>query len=230
MKFHLASVVLISLLAACSPPPDHLGVVLEFQKHKNAGNLESVLALFADEPSLAFGPLGTIEGLAAVRGILEYDLALNTHLELIGCKEQGQEVSCRVAESNDWLKTAGIESITYDENRFLFASDGRIDSIRATLSAESGQLLGRAMAEFHQWATANRPAEYAKLFSEDGAFVYSGQNAKGVLALLRMWRAETSSAGRYSGPGSANLPIQSRTVPYQWIELSRVRIQWFSSG
>lgn len=190
MKRHLVTAVLCSFLFACSPPPDYLGTVLEFQNHKNDGDLESVMSLFADEPSLDFGPLGTIEGVAAVRGILEYDLALNTHLQFQDCEANGPEVSCRVVESNDWLKTAGIESITYDQNRFVFAADGRIGSVSARLSAESEQSIGKAVEEFHQWATTNRPAEYAPLFSEDGAFVYSGENAEKVLALLRNWRGE----------------------------------------
>lgn len=182
--------VLSCALAACSPAEDHLGVVLEFQKHKNDGDLESVLELFADDPNLHFGPLGTITGLSDVRGVLEYDLALNTQLQFQDCEASGPEVSCRVIESNDWLETVDIESITYDENSFMFDTDGRIESISLTMSAESGQLLGAAMAEFHEWATAHRPAEYGDLFSEDGAFVYSQENAENVLALLRIWRSE----------------------------------------
>lgn len=184
--FELAIVSFV--LAACSATDDHLDSVLEFQKRKNAADLESVLELFAADPSLHFGPLGTITGLAEVRDILEYDLALNTHLQFEDCQASELEVSCRVIESNDWLKTVDIESITYDENRFVFTADGRIESIGATLSAESGQLLGTAMTEFHEWATINKPAEYGDLFSADGKFVYSRENAEAVMALLRNWR------------------------------------------
>ena len=190
MKWHLVPALLSCVLAACSSPPDYLATVLEFQKYKNEGDLESTLKLFADEPSLHIGPLGTITGLTDVRGILEYDLALNTHLQLQDCMASGLEVSCRVIESNDWLKLADIESITYDENRFAFTSDGRIESVSVTFSAESGQLLGAAMAEFHEWATTHKPAEYGDLFSEEGDFVYSQDNAEKVLALLRIWRSK----------------------------------------
>lgn len=190
MKRLLQLAFLTFVLAACSPADDHLDSVLEFQKHKNAADLESVLELFADDPSLHFGPLGTITGLAEVRGILEYDLALNTHLQFEDCKASELEVICRVIESNDWLKTVDIESITYDENRFTFNADGRIQSIGATLSAESGQSLGAAMTEFHEWATVNKPAEYGDLFSADGKFVYGRENADAVMALLRIWRSE----------------------------------------
>lgn len=188
MKRHLVLAILACVLAACSPPPNYLGTVLAFQKYKNDGDLESALKLFAEEPTLHFGPLGTITGLTGIRGILEYDLALNTHLQLEDCMVDGLEVRCRVVESNDWLKTVDIDSITYEENRFDFTRDGCIESISATLSAESSQFLGAAMAEFHEWATTHKPVEYGDLFNEEGNFVYSQENARKVLALLRIWR------------------------------------------
>ncbi len=188
MKRPFALAVFSCAVLACSQAPDYSGTVLEFKKHKNDGNLESALNLFADKPSLHFGPLGTITGLSEIRGILEYDLALNTHLRFEGCETNALEVTCLVVETNDWLKLVDIESITYDENKFTFTSDGHIKSVAATLSAESGQLLGAAMAQFDEWATTNQPVEYGDLFSEEGGFVYSHENAEKVLALLRIWR------------------------------------------
>ncbi len=184
------SLAFFFFVVACSPAPDYSQAVREFQGHKNDGNVELALNMFADEPSLQFGPLGTISGLNEIRGILEYDLALNTQLRLERCEAAAFEVTCRVIETNDWLRLVDIESITYAENKFTFATDGRIKSIAATLSADSGQLLGAAMAQFDAWAKINRPIEYADLFSEDGAFVYSRENGERVLALLRQWRKE----------------------------------------
>ena len=190
MRRPITAVGVALFLVACTSPPDPLDTVMAFQEHKNVGNLDGVVALFADEPSLHFGPLGTISGLADVRAILEYDLALNTHLEFQDCTIHEAEVSCRVVETNDWLETAGIESIDYDENRFAFSEDGRIQSVHATLSMDSAQSLGAAVGQFHQWATENRPSEYSQLFSPNGAFNYSGENAHKVLDLLRAWRDE----------------------------------------
>jgi len=190
MKTRLALIALTFLVAACARGPDFSQTVLEFQRLKNEGNVEQALSLFADKPSLQFGPLGTITGLNEVRGILEYDRALNTQLRIEECQATGLEVSCRVIETNDWLKSVDIKSITYDENRFTFTSDGRIQSVASTLSAESEQLLGAAMTRFDAWARANQPSAYASLFSDKGAFVYSHENAEKVLALLRKWRIE----------------------------------------
>ena len=190
MKRHLVFAIFSFALFACSSPLDNLETVLEFQKYKNEGDLESALELFAAEPSLHFGSFGTITGLTNVRHILEYDLALNTYLRFQNCTEDGLEVRCRVVETNDWLKTANIDSVTYDENRFTFTTDGRIAAVNAALSVESGQVLGSVMAEFHEWAMTNMPVEYGDLFSDEGNFVYSQKNAENVLALLRIWRSE----------------------------------------
>lgn len=185
-----ASILLAGLLLACSPPLDYEKSVAEFQAHKNSGDLESAIELFAEDSTLDFGPLGLIEGLPAIRQILEYDLALNTHLEFESCDATGHEVRCRAVESNEWLETAGIASITYTENKFVFGEDGRIESVSATLAPESAQAMGAAVSEFHQWATTNRPAEYGELFSDEGAFAYSRNNAEKVLVLLRAWQSE----------------------------------------
>lgn len=46
------------------------------------------------------------------------------------------------------------------------------------------------MDRFDTWARANRPIDYAELYSQDGAFVYSEENAEKVLVLLSQWRTE----------------------------------------
>ena len=185
-----ALLVLVLLVAGCGQAPDYLETVSEFQRHKNEGNLDLVMELFAEDASLHFGSLGSIAGLDAIRDIHEYDVALNTHLRFEQCELAGQEVTCRVIETNDWLKAVAVESITYDESTFTFAPDGRITAVVSALSAESDQLLGEVLVEFDVWARANQPVEYAELFADDGAFEYSSANGEKVLALLRQWRGE----------------------------------------
>ena len=188
MNIRLVLAVFPLVVIACSPAPDYSSTVKEFQRLKNDGNVDLALNMFTDNSSLQFGALGTISGLGKIRGILEYDAALNTQLRFERCETAALEVTCRVTETNDWLRLVDIESITYVENKFTFTADGRIRLVEATLSAESGELLGAAMAQFDVWARSTRPTEYAELFSKEGAFVYSRENAEKVLALLRQWR------------------------------------------
>lgn len=184
----LLAVTVLLLCAACSAPPDHIATVEKFESLKNAGEEDATLALFAENASLHFGPLGTLTGIEQIRDIHGYDMALNTRLQFRDCEQTNQVVSCAVVETNDWLATAGIESITYDETRFEFHDDGRIASISATLSADSMQRMGAAMAAFDTWARANSPDAYAELFSDEGVFTYSFENGEKVLSLLRQWQ------------------------------------------
>lgn len=182
------------LCAACSAAPDHVATVREFESLKNTGQEDATLELFAENASLHFGPLGSLTGIEQIREIHGYDIALRTQLRFDDCHQTGEAVSCRVIETNDWLSTAGIASITYDETHFEFDDDGRIASVSATLSAGSLQRMGAAMAAFESWARANAADEYAELFSDEGAFVYSYVNGEKVLSLLQQWRAALVAA------------------------------------
>ncbi|MDJ0750843.1 MAG: hypothetical protein QNJ11_15260 [Woeseiaceae bacterium] len=186
-------IIALVLCAACSAPPNHIATVKDFESLKNAGQDDATLELFAETASLHFGPLGSLTGIEQIREIHGYDLALRTQLRFDDCEQTDQVVSCRVLETNDWLRTAGIESIAYDETRFEFDVDGRIASVSATLSAESLQKMGAAMAAFDSWARANSAEEYAELFTDEGAFVYSYVNGEKVLSILRQWQAALES-------------------------------------
>ncbi len=189
MKMYIVLTALSFLVSSSSLAQNNSQTVLEFQRLKNEGNVELVLSLFAEKPILQLVGLGTITGLKEVRDILEYDISLNTQLQFEECVSTELEVTCRAIETNDWLKEADIEAITYDENRFVFTSDGRIKSGILKLSAESMQLLVDAMTQFDVWARKNNLSDYMVLFSDEGTFVYNSENAQKVLVLLRQWQA-----------------------------------------
>ena len=185
----LTSLILVSIVA-CSGSPDYIATVQQFQSLKNSGQDEATLQLFAEDASLHFGALGTLTGHDAIAQIHGYDRALRTQLSFEDCVQTEQAVTCRTTETNDWLATAGIASIIYDETRFEFNADGRIQSVGATLSGESMQQMGAAMAAFDIWARANQPEAYAELFSAEGAFVYSFENGEKIFALLQQWQGD----------------------------------------
>ncbi len=189
MKMYLVLIALSFLFSSYSLAQSNSKTVMEFLRLKNDGNVELVLNLFAENPILQLEGLGTITGLKEVRDILEYDITLNTQLQFEECKATELEVTCRAIETNDWLKEADIEVVTYDENRFIFTSDGRIKSGILKLSAKSRQLLVDAMTQFDVWARRNYLSDYMVLFSDEGTFVYNSKNAQKVLILLHQWKA-----------------------------------------
>lgn len=188
----------VALLVACSEQPDNLQTIADFERLKNSGDLAATLALFADDARLDFGPMGSIEGRAAIANILGYDVALEAQLRHEDCEALASDVTCRVVETNDWLGTVGIESITYDESRYSFNNDGRIQSVTTTLSVRSAQALGAALNDFHSWAIDNETERYANLFSLDGRFIYSYENGEEVLELLKNWQSATKDTHQTS--------------------------------
>ncbi len=184
-RFVISSIL---LCAGCSAPTDHIAAVRAFEELKNSGQEEATLELFADNASLDFGPLGTLTGIEKIRDIHGYDIALRTQLRFEECEQVDRVVSCSAVETNDWLRTANIELITYDETRFTFGADGLIASVSATLSADSARQMGAAVAAFDAWARENVPDAYAELFSDEGAFIYSFANGEKVLSLLQQWQ------------------------------------------
>ena len=188
MTMKRISIPALLLCAACSAPADHVATVKSFEDLKNSGQEDATLALFADDATLDFGPLGTLTGVDQIREIHGYDLALRTQLQFKDCEQLENVVSCGVVETNDWLTTAGIESIDYEETRFTFNDDGQIASIGAIISAESMQQMGAAMSAFDTWARENSADAYAELFTDDGAFDYSYETGEKVLTLLRQWQ------------------------------------------
>ncbi len=184
---------MVLLLAACTAPIDNTQLIKQYQDRKNAGDLEATLAMFTPDAELHFGPLGSLQGHDAVRAIHEYDVALETIVLFDNCTASGNQVSCTVVETNEWLRLAGIAELSYDESVFSISDDGRIESVSAVLSPESGQAMGAALTTFDGWARMNRAEDYAALFSEGGDFVYSYDNGLRVLELLREWRRSTEA-------------------------------------
>lgn len=187
MRLSLTAIIVL-LAASCTADVDRLQVVEDFERLKNAHDTAQTLALFTADAVLDFGPMGAVSGHDAIDRIHEYDVALATQLDFETCVLDGDDVVCRVTETNQWLAIAGIDSITYPETRFAFDDTGKIRSIAALPSQESQAALGAAMSAFGAWAQANAAERFAALFDTQGNFQFSYDNGQTVLRLLREWR------------------------------------------
>jgi hypothetical protein len=91
-------------------------------------------------------------------------------------------------ESNDWLRTAGIDELVFLQSIFELDESGLITSVTATMAPASAGLLQERLGLFDAWARAHQPEEYSALFRKDGGFDFSFDNGVAVLALLEQWR------------------------------------------
>lgn len=186
--------ILLIGLASCTPSPGPMERVETYQTLSNRYDVDGLMAMFADDARLDFGPLGIIQGEELIRGIHEYDRAIGTELAFEDCVLSYRTVTCRAVERNEWLSTAGIDSIEYARSEFEFDAEGQIARVAAELTPASGEAMGRALGAFDAWARSNREDEYLKLFRDDRSFIYSYESGERVLGLLRDWRAAEPGA------------------------------------
>ena len=189
------------ILSACDSPGDLLQRVSDYEDACNRHDLDVVLSLYAEDAHLEFGPLGTIEGNDRIRGIHEYDRAIDTELQFENCTVAHRTVTCRAVENNQWLVTAGLEPLIYSASIFEFNYRGQIETTVAQMSPESAQVLGGVMARFNAWARKNAAWEYSELFRPDGSFEYSHDSGGKMLELLRQWRADSAGGDDFESEG-----------------------------
>ena len=116
------------ILAACDSPGDLLQRVADYEDACNRHDVDAVLSLYAKDARLEFGPLGAIEGKDRIRGIHEYDRAIDTELQFENCTVEYRTVTCRAVENNQWLVAAGLEPLMYSTSIFTFNRQGQIET------------------------------------------------------------------------------------------------------
>ncbi len=191
MRVTAVTMFLVLLMTACSPPDDLLQRVTAYQDACNRHDIDEVMALYARDARLEFGPLGSIEGTERIRGIHEYDRAINTELHFEDCTVDYRTVTCRAVENNDWLRTARLDPLVYSASIFTFNRRGLIETTVAQMSPESARRLGKVMARFNAWARENAAWEYSELFRPDGGFRYIYDSGGKILGLLQQWQADS---------------------------------------
>lgn len=193
-KLHL--IALLGITLTNSPTilaGDGLELVERYQSLSNQHRVDELLMLYADDAELDFGPMGVIRGKEQIRGIHEYDRAIDTVLSMHHCQSDANGIACQTVEKNNWLRTAGIAEINYDKTVISLNKAGLIERVSAQPSPESGAVLGRAMQEFGAWAQAHEPSAYAELFRDDGSFIFGYESGQRVLNLLQQWKSATRS-------------------------------------
>lgn len=179
------SVLSILLLAALSCSPKPVNIVKSYQEAYNNHDLEGVLALYAEDVSFEVVGQIALQGKEQLQALTEYDFVLNIHMSCGPIKTKGDSVMCRLTETNDWLKTAGIKRAHYLTT--IVVRNGLIQSVRAELTPETDQVFEMILEPLLKWASKYKPELLAEMMPE-GTFVYNADNAKKSLSLLQEWK------------------------------------------
>lgn len=182
--------LLLLVALSCSPKP--VSVVKSFEKAYNNHDLDKLLSLYAEDISFEVVGQFMLQGKEELRSLTEYHFALNIQMSLRQYRTNGDSVVCELTETNDWLKTAGIEKAYYSAT--FVVNNGLIRSLRAELTPEKKQALKRVRRFLMEWALQERPGLLAEMMPE-GKFVYNAKNARKSLTLLREWKQSSWRKG-----------------------------------
>jgi hypothetical protein len=174
----------LPLLLTTSCAPTLADRVKAFQKAANSGDVEKSLSFYADD--VRFEITGTpmvIEGKEKMRKPIEEHIILNGRLTFTDTEVNGNIVTYKVKEQNDWLKAAGIDALYYEYDQLTF-KDGLIKKEVAKPSQESMKVMAEFRKTFETWATEKHGQEWAKLKSEG----ITKENVGKWLAIIRQWR------------------------------------------
>jgi len=178
--------IVFPLLLTTSCAPRLVDRVKAFQEAANSHNVEKLVSFYADD--VRFELVGTpmvIVGKENLRKPIEEQFILNAHLTFTDIKVNGNTVTYKVKEQNDWLKAAGINAVYYEYDELTF-EDGLIKEEKAKPTQESMRIMVEFQTSFEKWVSEKRPEEWAKLKVEG----ITKENVATWLALARQWREE----------------------------------------
>lgn len=177
------------LLISCNENKKNDLIQSYFEAH-NAHEIENSLGYFNEDAVFELKGVWTKKGLNDIRGLEEFDAAMNSHLELIEARQSGDTVYCRIVENNDWFSSVGITRLVHDPT--IFVLDGRkIKHIIAYPDQETGEKIEAAIGQIFQWSQQTGDSAVYKLLPE-GEFIYSTEAATQWKALFERMKESDS--------------------------------------
>jgi hypothetical protein len=164
-----------------------IDLVESFQERVNQHDVEKIMTMFTENATFEIVGLSKFSGKQQIKNIFEYDVGVNTNLQFINCKSEGDTVHCQILERNDRLEAIGINELKYSSCIFSF-KDCLIQSFAAEIPPESVKYNTEVWKGFIPWLLENYPDEYSRMFMADGRFIYNRKNGVVVVQLLRKWK------------------------------------------
>ncbi len=184
-----------------------MGKVKAWQAAFNAGDLETVMAMFAPDVEFEMVGQGTMTDRTMIEGLHAYAIGIKSQLRSPNCSVEGNTVTCDTYEASEWHRIAGLPDTHYTSDIYVFNDAGLITKISATKAPESVQAEGEVLNAFIPWIAQNHPEAMPKLFIADKRFIYSSDNAALVLKLLQEWKNPSPT----TAPTASNVASPSLT-------------------
>ena len=185
--------IVIAALASCDPPPDpglREAALRGYIEAVNRNAVSEALAFHTPDAEFQIPGQGTIQGLEAMRSLLQWDSVLGSRIRFEPLNWRGDTLVVSAgAERNAWFAGIGVDSIQYTAGtRFVFEGDRIRGVYPASLEPESLVELEARFGAFWRWAETNAP-EAARLAPE-GLFQYNAEAAQEWLDIFARYQDE----------------------------------------
>ena len=184
--------LIIFLVFGCGQSLSNEKIVENYRIALNSHNVDELMSIYSDDIRFEIPSMRMMfSGKDALRGIAEYDSALNTIMTLTNIRTSGDSVLCEITETNDWMNAAGMSSAYYPQAVFI-VDDGEISFIGAVISDSSAQNFRNVLGSFMPFGFENYPETMIEMMPE-GEFIFNGKNGASMIRLLHEWRAAMES-------------------------------------
>jgi hypothetical protein len=156
-----------------------------------AGDVDRSLSYLAEDFELHDAAGGQRVDRNAMRGVLQWDAALNGKIAYTALEWEGDRVSGEFTETNDLYGLLAMEPRRY-RIEFRFSGDLIREQVYEVLNSD-GPSMGQALEPFLEWAGEGHATDLDAIYP-DGRFVYSASAANRWIELLQAWRAESKVA------------------------------------
>lgn len=190
VAFHSIIILSLSLMLTISCAPNQIELVTAYQNAHNRHDIEAALAYYADNIRFEITGTWVKEGLEEIRGLEEWDAAVDGELLLYDMTLENDTITCKGAERNEWFRLAGIDEVSH-VSVTIRVLNNRIVEIIAKPTLQSEMEIADAFGKIMSWARRER-SEMLSALMPGGQLEYTTEAAESWLDLLRDWRNATT--------------------------------------
>jgi limonene-1,2-epoxide hydrolase len=166
-----------------------IDLVKTFQERVNQHDIEKIMTMFTEDFTLEDVGLSKFSGKQQIKNILEYHAGVNTNVQFINCKSEGNTVHCQMLLRNDAFDAIGIGELKSSSCIFTF-KDNLIQRFAAEIPSDFVEHRSKIWKKFISWLTENHPDDYSRMLMPDGSFILSLENGRDLVSLIRKWSEE----------------------------------------
>lgn len=154
-----------------------------------AGDVDGLLALHHEDAEFVIPGQDPVRGTAALRDLMEWDVALGSVVEMADVRLDGDAVVVdTIVERNRWFELLGVPEVRYRPGTRIVLRDRRIAGVHVSgFDADTQARVMDGFARMHAWLSEHRPADRDRLLP-GGRFRYDAASARLWLEVLAAWR------------------------------------------